>query len=62
MLFIIVGLTAVHFQNYVPFIPAHHLNADGSNFGGVSGIFAGVSMIFISYLGFDALAANSAEA
>lgn len=61
-LFIIVGLTAIHLHNYVPFVPAHHLNADGSNFGGVSGIVAGISMIFISYLGFDVLAANSAEA
>ncbi|URL61954.1 amino acid permease [uncultured bacterium] len=61
-LFIIVGITAVHAQNYVPFVPAHHINPDGSNFGGISGILAGVSMIFISYLGFDTLAANSAEA
>ena len=62
LLFIVVGLTAIHPRNYVPFIPKYHLNPDGSAFGGWQGIYAGVSMIFLSYIGFDSIAANSAEA
>ncbi|MDD3223594.1 MAG: amino acid permease [Clostridium sp.] len=60
--FIFVGLTAIHIQNYIPFIPAHHVNSDGSAFGGWQGIYAGVSEIFLAYIGFDSIAANSAEA
>ncbi len=60
--FIVVGLTAIHIENYVPFIPKYHLNSDGTAFGGWQGIYAGVSMIFLSYIGFDSIAANSAEA
>ncbi|MFD1431110.1 APC family permease [Lacticaseibacillus yichunensis] len=60
--FIAVGLTAVHWQNYVPFIPQYHVNADGTAFGGWQGVYAGVSMIFLAYIGFDSIAANSAEA
>lgn len=60
--FIVVGATAIHASNYVPFIPAHHVSADGNQFGGWQGIYAGVSMIFLSYIGFDSVAANSAEA
>ncbi|WP_137598064.1 APC family permease [Paucilactobacillus kaifaensis] len=62
IVFLIVGATAIHFSNYVPFIPAYHANADGSAFGGWQGIYAGVSMIFLAYIGFDSIAANSAEA
>ena len=60
--FIVVGLTAIHIQNYFPFVPKYHVNADGTAFGGWQGIYAGVSMIFLSYIGFDSIAANSAEA
>ncbi|NVY95610.1 amino acid permease [Lactobacillus sp. DCY120] len=62
LLFIVVGCTAIKPQNYVPFIPKYHLNPDGTAFGGWQGIYAGVSMIFLSYIGFDSIAANSAEA
>ncbi|UQS82515.1 amino acid permease [Bombilactobacillus folatiphilus] len=62
LLFIVVGLTAIHPHNYVPFIPKYRLNPDGSAFGGWQGIYAGVSMIFLAYIGFDSIAANSAEA
>ncbi|WEV41875.1 amino acid permease [Bifidobacterium sp. ESL0682] len=62
LLFIVVGCTAIKPQNYVPFIPKYHLNPDGSAFGGWQGIYAGVSMIFLAYIGFDSIAANSAEA
>lgn len=61
LLFIVVGLTALHATNYVPFVPKYHETANGP-FGGWQGIYAGVSMIFLSYIGFDSIAANSAEA
>lgn len=61
ILFIAVGATAIHLKNFHPFIPQYHATANGA-FGGWQGIFSGVSMIFVSYLGFDAIAANSAEA
>ena len=61
LLFIVVGLTALHAANYVPFVPKYYETANGP-FGGWQGIYAGVSMIFLSYIGFDSIAANSAEA
>ena len=60
-MFIIVGLTAIQASNYVPFIPEHKVTENG-DFGGWQGIYAGVSMIFLAYIGFDSIAANSAEA
>jgi len=62
LLFIVVGATGLHLQNYTPFVPAYHVNPDGTAFGGWQGIYAGVSMIFLAYIGFDSIAANSAEA
>lgn len=61
LLFVVVGATAIHASNFHPFIPKYHATPNGA-FGGWKGIYAGVSMIFVSYLGFDAIAANSAEA
>ncbi|OQQ88363.1 amino acid permease [Ligilactobacillus salivarius] len=58
IIFIAVGATAIHPDNYVPFIPAHKA---GTHFGGLTGILAGASQIFIAYVGFDAIAANTAE-
>lgn len=58
LMFIIVGATAIHPQNYVPFLPAHQ---PGTTFGGWQGILAGTAQIFIAYVGFDAIAANTAE-
>ena len=58
LMFIVVGVTAIHPQNYVPFLPAHQL---GTTFGGWQGILAGTAQIFIAYVGFDAIAANTAE-
>ena len=58
LLFIAVGLTAIHFKNYVPFIPPHK---PGTNFGGWQGILAGTSQLFLVYIGFDAISANTAE-
>ncbi|MEY8441199.1 amino acid permease [Lactobacillaceae bacterium 24-114] len=58
VMFIVVGMTAIHPQNYHPFIPPH---IPGTNFGGWQGILAGTAQIFIAYVGFDAIAANTAE-
>ena len=49
ILFVIVGLTALNFSNYVPFIPEHKVT-DAGDFGGWQGIYAGVSMIFLAYI------------
>ncbi|HAV94678.1 MAG TPA: amino acid permease, partial [Lactococcus lactis] len=57
--FIIVGITVIKPANYHPFIPPHNPK---TGFGGFSGIWSGVSMIFLAYIGFDSIAANSAEA
>lgn len=61
LLFIVVGLTALKAANFVPFVPEYRETANGA-FGGWQGIYAGVAMIFLSYIGFDSIAANSAEA
>ncbi len=60
--FIGIGLTRLDLQNFVPFIPKPQVAVDGTAFGGWRGIYAGVSMIFLAYIGFDSIAANSAEA
>lgn len=62
IIFIAVGITALHPKNYTPFVPAQKANSDGTIFGGWIGIYEGVSTIFLSYIGFDSIAANSAEA
>lgn len=61
LLFVVVGAFAVQKANFVPFVPKYRMTANGA-FGGWQGIYAGVSMIFLSYIGFDSIAANSAEA
>jgi APA family basic amino acid/polyamine antiporter len=58
LVFVVVGLTAVQVANWVPFIPAHKA---GTSFGGMTGVLAGASQVFFAYLGFDMIAANSAE-
>lgn len=58
ILFIVVGATEIQMKNYVPFIPPHK---PGTTFGGWQGILAGTAQIFIAYVGFDAIAANTAE-
>ncbi|QIL50190.1 amino acid permease [Weissella coleopterorum] len=62
LLFIVVGLTAFHASNLHPFIPQYDPSIKPGPYGGWQGIWAGVSGIFLSYIGFDAIAANSAEA
>ncbi|GLB47611.1 amino acid permease [Philodulcilactobacillus myokoensis] len=60
--FVVVGATAIKTSNYFPFIPKSHPNANGTTFGGWGGIYAGMSTIFLAYIGFDSIASNSAEA
>ncbi len=59
--FVFVAATAVKASNLTPFIPEYKMTPNGA-FGGWQGIYAGVSGIFLSYIGFDSIAANSAEA
>ena len=61
LLFVVVGLTVIKKANFIPFIPHYRATSHGP-FGGWQGIYAGVSMIYISFLGFDTIASNSAEA
>lgn len=58
LLFIVVGATAIQVNNWVPFIPAHEA---GTTFGGMQGIIGGAAQVFFAYIGFDTIAANSAE-
>lgn len=58
IMFVVVGATEIQMKNYVPFIPPHQA---GTSFGGWQGILAGTAQIFIAYVGFDAIAANTAE-
>ncbi|USS90506.1 APC family permease [Fructilactobacillus carniphilus] len=58
VMFIVVGLTAIHPANYHPFIPAHR---PGTAFGGFTGILAGAAQVFVAYGGFDVIASNTAE-
>ena len=60
--FILIGLSAIHVKNYFPFIPPHEVLPNGKDFGGWSGVYTGVSTIFLAYIGFDSIAANAAEA
>lgn len=62
LLFIVVGLTAFHTSNLHPFVPQYDPSIKPGPYGGWQGVWAGVSGIFLSYIGFDAIAANSAEA
>ena len=59
IIFVVVGFSAIHTTNYHPFIPAHRI---GTTFGGWQGIYAGASMLFISYTGFETVAASAGEA
>ncbi len=50
LLFIIIGFTTVHTENWTPFIP-----------NGWSGIFKGTAAVFFAYIGFDALSTTTEE-
>lgn len=56
------GVTWAHaIKNWTPFIPPRHLNAKGQMSFGWQGIMAGASLIFFSYIGFDAVSTAAQE-
>ena len=58
VVFVVLGLRAVHPSYWVPFIPPH----EGGFRYGVPGIFRAASIIFFAYVGFEAVSTASAEA
>lgn len=48
-------------KNWTPFIPPRHLNPDGQMSYGWQGVMAGASLIFFSYIGFDAVSTAAQE-
>jgi len=58
LLFSIIGVFFIDYSNFTPFIPKNT-----GKFGeyGISGIFNGVSIIFLAYLGFDAITTVAQE-
>lgn len=57
ILFIIVGIFYINTDNYVPFYPEQF---HGAPFG-LGGISTAAATVFFAFIGFDALASNSAE-
>lgn len=57
VLFIIIGLFYIKSENYTPFYPKQF---HGAPFG-MGGISTAAATVFFAFIGFDALAANSAE-
>ncbi|HSY21359.1 MAG TPA: amino acid permease [Polyangiaceae bacterium] len=59
LLFIVFAAPYVHTQNWHPFVPPNE-----GPFGrfGVSGVFQGATMVFFSYIGFDAVSTAAQEA
>ena len=58
VVFVALGIGAVHPSNWVPFIPP---NTGGMHFG-IPGIFRAASVIFFAYVGFEAVSCAAAEA
>lgn len=58
LVFVVLGIKAIHPANWVPFIPP---SQGGFRFG-VPGIFRAASVIFFAYVGFEAVSTASAEA
>lgn len=57
ILFIVVGVFYIKSDNYVPFYPSEF----HSGIFGMGGILTAAATVFFAFIGFDALAANSAE-
>lgn len=57
IIFIIIGAFYVKTSNYVPFYPAQFHSTPF----GMGGIFTAAATVFFAFIGFDALASNSAE-
>ena len=57
ILFIIVGIFYIKTENYIPFYPKEFHTEPW----GIGGISTAAATVFFAFIGFDALAANSAE-
>ncbi|CCI82467.1 APC family permease [Lactobacillus hominis] len=57
VIFIVIGIFYVKTENYVPFYPQKFHSAPW----GIGGISTAAATVFFAFIGFDALAANSAE-
>lgn len=57
ILFIVIGIFYIKTDNYVPFYPQEFHSAPW----GIGGISTAAATVFFAFIGFDALAANSAE-
>lgn len=53
LVFVGLGLTKLHLTNFHPFIPSRV-----GSFGGVEGIVEAIPIVFIAFLGFDAIASE----
>jgi APA family basic amino acid/polyamine antiporter len=60
LLFIGFGLSYIHFDNWIPYVPENTTGEFGRY--GWSGIFRGAGAVFFAYLGFDALSTTAQEA
>jgi APA family basic amino acid/polyamine antiporter len=58
VIFIVAGLGAIHSANWHPFIPAN--TGEFGHFGW-SGIFRGAAVVFVAYIGFDAVSTVAQE-
>ena len=56
--FVVVGITKINTENWMPFIPAN--TGEFGQFG-ISGIIAGASMVFLAYNGFDSICTAAQE-
>jgi APA family basic amino acid/polyamine antiporter len=58
-LFVVFGIAAINPDNWTPFLPPNT-----GTFGsfGVSGVLQGASMVFLAYIGFDAISTAAQEA
>ncbi|KAG0170637.1 Cationic amino acid transporter-1 [Apophysomyces sp. BC1034] len=59
LLFVVSLCGFVDKSNYIPYIPP---NTGDWHFFGVPGVFAGASVVFFSYIGFDAVSTTALEA
>ena len=63
VLFVIfVGFFFIDTNNYHPFIPKEVINADGSSSFGWSGVVTAATIVFVAYIGFDAVSTQAGEA
>ncbi len=61
LIFIAVAGPHVHPANWHPFVPPAIVDASGDSHFGWKGVFAGSSLIFFAYIGFDAVSTAAEE-